>query len=301
MEKCRESDIKKLLSENAAAVETELEKYLKTPDAALETLYSSMRYSALGGGKRIRAFLVMQFCRLFGGMDASAMPFACAIECVHASSLVHDDMPCMDNDDYRRGKLTNHKVYGEDIALLCGDALITKGYELASENAFVEPKAALSATNMLLVCAGALGMMGGQEIDLLGEKKAPDFKLLLKMHDKKTGALMRASALLGCHAAGLYVSSDKRLHDAAKYATGIGLAFQIIDDILDVEGDAALLGKATHADAKEGKTTFLSFMDVAKAREYAKRETEAAIAAISDYPGSDVLCELANYLLERKY
>ena len=112
MEKCREADIKKLLSENAAAVETELEKYLKTPDAALETLYSSMRYSALGGGKRIRAFLVMQFCRLFGGMDASAMPFACAIECVHASSLVHDDMPCMDNDDYRRGKLTNHKVYG---------------------------------------------------------------------------------------------------------------------------------------------------------------------------------------------
>ena len=207
----------------------------------------------------------------------------------------------MDNDDYRRGKLTNHKVYGEDIALLCGDALITKGYELASENAFVEPKAALSATNMLLVCAGALGMMGGQEIDLLGEKKAPDFKLLLKMHDKKTGALMRASARLGCHAAGLYISSDKRLNDAAKYATGIGLAFQIIDDILDVEGDAALLGKATHADAKEGKTTFLSFMDVAKAREYAKRETEAAIAAISGYPGSEVLCELASYLLERKY
>lgn len=294
-------DIKRMLSDNAEAVEAELTKYLKTPDEALETLYSSMRYSALGGGKRIRAFLVMQFCKLFGGIETSAMPFACAIECVHASSLVHDDMPCMDDDDYRRGKLSNHKVYGEDVALLCGDALITKGYELASGNAFVEPKAVLSATNMLLVCAGALGMMGGQEIDLLAEKKTPDFKLLLKMHDKKTGALMRASALLGCHAAGIYATSDKRLGDAAKYATSIGLAFQIIDDILDVEGDEALLGKAIHADAKEGKTTFLSFMSIEKAREYAKRETESAIAAISGYAGSDVLCELAAYLLERKY
>ena len=296
-----ENDMKKLLSENAAKVDAELGKYLATTDTALETLYSSMRYSALGGGKRIRAFLVMQFCRLFGGMDAAALPFACAIECVHASSLVHDDMPCMDNDDYRRGKLTNHKVYGEDIALLCGDALITKGYELASANEFVEPKAALAATNMLLCAAGAAGMMGGQEIDLLGERKAPDFPLLLKMHDKKTGALMRASALLGCHAAGIYAQSDKRLHDAAKYATGIGLAFQITDDILDVTGDAALLGKATHADAKQGKTTFLSFMDIKKAREYAKRETAAAIEAISAYPGNEILCDLANYLLDRQY
>ena len=112
---------------------------------------------------------------------------------------------------------------------------------------------------------------------------------------------MRASALLGCHAAGIYVSTDKRLHDAAKYATGIGLAFQIIDDILDVTGDAALLGKATHADSKQGKTTFLSFMDIEKARDYAKRETEEAIAAISGYTGSEILCELANYLIERQY
>ena len=178
-------DIRTKMSEYAEKVTAELEKYLATPDPDLETLYSSMRYSALSGGKRIRPFLCDAFCRLFGGNAEAAMPFACAIEMVHASSLVHDDMPCMDNDDLRRGKPTNHKVYGEDIALLCGDALITRGYEIAALNRFVSPEAARSAVAMLTRLAGATGMMGGQEIDLLGEKTKPDFPLLLKMHDKK--------------------------------------------------------------------------------------------------------------------
>ena len=140
--------------------------------------------SALAEGKRIRPFLVMEFCRLFGGDARAALPFACAIECVHASSLIHDDMPCMDNDDLRRGKPTNHVVFGEDIALLAGDALITRGYEIAAENTEVAPEIALAATAMLLKNAGAYGMMGGQQIDLWGEKNHVDFPLLLKMHWK---------------------------------------------------------------------------------------------------------------------
>ncbi|MBQ0010677.1 MAG: polyprenyl synthetase family protein [Ruminococcus sp.] len=294
-------DIKTALLENAAKVEQALPAYLETPDPALETLYDAMRYSALGGGKRIRAFLVMEFCRLFGGTEEAALPFACAMECVHASSLIHDDMPCMDNDDYRRGKLTNHKVYGDNIALLAGDALITKGYEIAASNPAVSWASALAGAKTILRYAGGEGMMGGQEIDLLAEKKAPDFPLLLKMHAKKTGALIRASAMLGCHAAGIVNENDSRIADASVYAAGIGLAFQIIDDILDVEGDAAVLGKATHADAKEGKTTFLSFMDVPAARRYAQVETDKAIAAIGEYPGSATLIELARYLLARDH
>lgn len=293
-------NIDSLMREYAQTVTEELEKYLVTPDPALGTLYEAMRYSALSGGKRIRPYLVCRFCRLFGGKDEAALPFSCAIELVHASSLVHDDMPCMDNDDLRRGKPTNHVVFGEDIALLCGDALITRGFEAAASNGHVTIDTALSATKMLTHLAGGVGMMGGQQIDLISEKQKPDFDMLLKMHDKKTGALIRASALLGCHAAGITDESDNRSISAIKYADGIGLAFQIIDDILDVEGDAALLGKATHADDAQGKTTFLSFMPVSEAREYAARLTKEAADAIAQYDGSQELTEFAYYLLERK-
>ena len=293
-------DIAKLLTENTEFIDVYLAKNLETPEKELETLYSSMRYSALSGGKRIRPFLVTEFCRLFGGKTEAAVDFACAIEYVHASSLVHDDMPCMDNDDLRRGKPTNHVVYGEDIALLCGDALITRGYEMAARNKYVSPAAALAATAMLLREAGAVGMMGGQEIDLLSEGKNPDFATLTKMHEKKTGALIKASCLLGAFAAGVTDENDERCKAAAKYAYGIGLAFQIIDDILDVEGDAAVIGKATHADAALGKTTFLSFMSVADARAYAEKLTAEAVEAIACYPGNEILTELANFLLTRK-
>lgn len=294
------NDINKLLKDNSAAVTAELEKYLKTPDPALERLYDSMRYSALSGGKRIRPFLCMEFSRLFGGKDERAMPFACAIELVHASSLVHDDMPCMDNDALRRGIPTNHTVYGEDIALLCGDALITRGFELAAENRRVSSEAARTAASLLTRLAGGIGMMGGQEIDLLCEKHKPDFQLLLKMHAKKTGALMRAAALLGCCAAEITDLNDERCRAAEEYASGIGLAFQIIDDILDVEGDEKTLGKAVHADAALGKTTFLSFMNVNDARAYAEKETEKAIKAIAGFKGAEVLTELARMLEKRE-
>jgi geranylgeranyl diphosphate synthase type II len=237
---------------------------------------------------------------MFGGDVKAALPFACAIECVHATSLIHDDMPCMDDDDLRRGKPTNHIVFGEDVALLAGDAPITKGYELAAENHLVEPKIALSATAMLLKNAGAIGMMGGQQIDLWGETNPVDFALLLKMHAKKTGALIIASAKLGCYAAGILSEDDERMKNAALYAENIGLAFQVIDDILDVTSDDVTLGKRVHADEKLEKTTFLSEMSIEEAFAYAKQKTEIAVKAIEKYENSEILTDFAKYLLERK-
>ena len=292
------TDVEKKLALTAEKVAPYLEKSLATPDPELDTLYSAMRYSALAGGKRIRPHLVLEFCRLFGGDESAALPFAAAIEFVHSSSLIHDDMPCMDNDDYRRGRLTCHKVYGEDIALLAGDALMTKGYETAAKNALVPPASALEAATLLITLAGSEGMMGGQQIDLCSEGKKIDFDTLLKMHALKTGALIRTAALLGCIAAGV-PAGDTRRADAETYAAGVGLAFQIIDDVLDVIGDEKTLGKHTHADAEENKTTFLSFMSVDEAKAYAARETEKAIAAVAKYGGAEHLVALAEYLLER--
>ena len=294
------TELKKRLQNNADLIAMTLPGYLQTDDSDLDLLYESMRYSALAEGKRIRPFLVMEFCRLFGGNDAAALPFACAIECVHASSLIHDDMPCMDNDDLRRGKPTNHIVFGEDIALLAGDALITRGYEIAARNTEVTPEIALAATAMLLKNAGAFGMMGGQQIDLWGEKNKVDFPLLLKMHAKKTGALIRTSALLGGFAAGIQTEDDPRMQDAALYAENIGLAFQVIDDILDATSDNETLGKPVHSDIKQEKTTFLSEMSIEDAFAYAKEKTENAIRAIEKYENNEILVDLAKYLLERK-
>jgi geranylgeranyl diphosphate synthase type II len=294
------TELKKRLADNADLIAKTLPVYLETTDSDLSLLYDSMRYSALAEGKRIRPFLVMEFCRMFGGEEKAALPFACAIECVHASSLIHDDMPCMDNDDLRRGKPTNHIVFGEDIALLAGDALITRGYEIAARNTEVAPEIALAATAMLLKNAGAYGMMGGQQIDLWGEKNKVDFPLLLKMHAKKTGALIRTSALLGGFAAGIATEDDSRMQDAALYAENIGLAFQVIDDILDATSDNETLGKPVHSDVKQEKTTFLSEMSIEDAFAYAKEKTENAIRAIEKYENNEILIDLAQYLLERK-
>ena len=294
------TELKKRLADNADLIAKTLPVYLETTDSDLSLLYDSMRYSALAEGKRIRPFLVMEFCRMFGGEEKAALPFACAIECVHASSLIHDDMPCMDNDDLRRGKPTNHIVFGEDIALLAGDALITRGYEIAARNTEVAPEIALAATAMLLKNAGAYGMMGGQQIDLWGEKNKVDFPLLLKMHAKKTGALIRTSALLGGFAAGIATEDDSRMQDAALYAENIGLAFQVIDDILDATSDNETLGKPVHSDVKQEKTTFLSEMSIEDAFAYAKEKTENAIKAIEKYENHEILVDLAQYLLDRK-
>ncbi len=282
-------------------VDAALPQYLATPEGALATLYDSMRYSATAGGKRIRPFLVFSFCNLFGGEERAALPFAVAIECVHASSLIHDDLPAMDNDDLRRGKPTNHIVFGEDIALLAGDTLMTRGYEIAAENKNVPAQMALLGVRALLRASGGIGMMGGQQIDLMSENREIDFETLLKMHKKKTGALIAVSARLGTLAAGIEEEADPRVMAAVDYAMKIGLAFQIVDDILDVTGDVSTLGKTTNADGAIGKTTFMTFMSVDEARAYAERLTKEAIAAIAPYAGSEMLIDLASYLLNRDH
>jgi geranylgeranyl diphosphate synthase, type II len=270
------------LTNNALNIETALKNYLLKTDTQYGILYDAMRYSVLGGGKRIRPFLTLEFCRLYGGSDEAALPFACAIEMIHTYSLIHDDLPCMDNDDYRRGQLTSHKKFGEANALLAGDALLTYAFEVTVSNKAVSPDTALKAVRILAVNAGTEGMVGGQQLDLLGEHESFDYDMLLRMNSLKTGRLIRAACLLGCLAAG-----QKDTSKALYYAERIGLAFQITDDILD-DGE------------EDNKTTFLTFMSRDKARQTAERLTFEACGILDDTEGSETLRLLALYLLDRK-
>ena len=215
-------------------IEQKLEELLPKEHCRYERLIEAMRYSLLDGGKRVRPTLVLEFCRLCGGDVQAALPFACAVEMIHTYSLIHDDLPCMDNDDLRRGKPSNHKAYGEDTALLAGDGLLTLAFAtmLSPESlAAVGADCAAEAAFQLASAAGIHGMVGGQEIDLRSEGKAISLETLQEMDEKKTGALILASARMGCALAG----ADERQRDAAEhYACAIGLAFQIVDDILYV-------------------------------------------------------------------
>ncbi|MBO5305560.1 MAG: polyprenyl synthetase family protein, partial [Clostridia bacterium] len=264
-------------------------------------LIDAETYSLFGGGKRIRPFLVFEFCRMLGGEERAAAPFACAIEMIHTYSLIHDDLPCMDDDTDRRGRLTCHKMFDEATAVLSGDALLTGAFGVAAGNPYVTPKIARDAAVLLSESAGAHGMVGGQILDMAAEKHSNvSINDVLRLHSLKTGALIRAAARLGCLAAGKSAKDEATLA-ADRYAAGIGLAFQIVDDVLDVEGDPEKLGKATGADAKMNKVTFMNFYSVKEAKAYAAKLTEQAIGAISDMPNHETLCELAEYLLERKY
>lgn len=294
-------DQKTLIDEMRVAAE-ETERYLSATlqdeNTDITLLFESMRYSVMAGGKRIRPFLTLAFCRLFGGEAQVALPLAAAVEMIHTYSLIHDDLPCMDNDDYRRGKLTNHKVYGEAQAILAGDALLTMAFETLSR-APISCEGGVRAVRVLARAAGARGMVGGQVMDIQAETVTPDLATLQRLHEKKTGALISAAAELGCIAAGVE-ENDPRYRAACLYAANIGLAFQIIDDILDQYGNEVLLGKQTGQDEKDGKTTFLSFMNKENAEREASRLTEVAKNAIGQYPGSVLLLELAEMLLIRE-
>ncbi len=281
----------------ASCTEEKMADLLSCRDPDLARLFEGMQYSVQAGGKRIRPFLVCAFSQLFGGEEKIAISFAAAIEMIHTYSLIHDDLPCMDNDDYRRGRLTNHKVYGEAGAILAGDALLTLAFEtLASAPA--TPEICCAAVRCLASAAGAAGMVGGQIMDIHAEEAPPDLPTLRRLHDRKTGALISAAVELGCLSAG--VVDPQVLAACRTYASGIGRAFQIVDDVLDVYGDAKLLGKATGQDAKDGKITYLSYLDQNGAMQEARELTEAAKAAICSYPGSCMLCEFADALLMRK-
>ncbi len=268
-------------------------------DRDIDEVAEAMKYSLYAGGKRIRPYLVLAFCRLFGGSERAALPFAAAVEMIHTFSLIHDDLPCMDNDDMRRGKPTNHKVYGEATALLAGDALALKAFGVAASNKEVSPDTALRAVGALSFAAAEQGMVGGQIMDMYGENHALSLDKLEKLQGLKTGALICVSARLGALAAGI-TDSDERMRNALEYAKGIGLAFQITDDILDVEGDEALLGKPIGSDAENSKSTFLTHMTIDDAKDYARKLTNDAKSAIEEYEGSENLLSLADYLLIRR-
>lgn len=290
------------LSEDVAITEqalTErLEGYEIRQDPYLNGLWQAQNYSLLGGGKRIRASLVLEVCRLLGGSIDAALPFACAIEMIHAYSLVHDDLPCMDDDDLRRGKPTSHKVFGEATAVLVGDSLLTDAFGVASMQP--NPAAALRAVRTLAYAAGSVGMVGGQMMDLMGEHEQLSMEMLLALHRRKTGALICAAVQLGAIAAGCEENTEQ-WRSLTTYAERIGLAFQIIDDILDVTADTALLGKSTGKDQKDNKTTFLTYYTVEEAGMYARCLTDEAIRAVETIDREGVLSALARYLAYRDY
>lgn len=273
------------INENSALIENSMREYLGVKDRSYKCLIDSMQYSAYAGGKRIRPFLTLEFCRMLGGKDSAALPYACAIEMIHTYSLIHDDLPCMDNDDIRRGKPTNHKVFGEATALLAGDSLLTYAFGVAASNSFVTPEKNIEAISLLSQNAGFDGMAGGQMLDLNGEKEKLSETDFLLMNRLKTGCLIKTACLLGCIAAG-YVFGSNEYNVAEKYAENIGIAFQIEDDILDFG-------------TEDNKTTFLSFMTVDEAREKVNSLTLEAKEIISSYDKTGILTAFADYLAIR--
>lgn len=287
-----------ILHRNATMTERAMEKYY-TEDEGLKTLLNAERYSLFAGGKRVRPTLTLEFCRMFGGRDEAALPFACAVEMIHTSSLIHDDLPCMDNDDLRRGKPTNHKVFGEAIALLAGDSLMIGAFEITATNTAVPAEIAAAATAYLAAGVGRYGMVGGQILDMEGEQRSLTLEELLRLHSLKTGALISAACVLGALAAGVSLQ-DRVMEKVITYAENVGLAFQIVDDILDRTGDEKTLGKRVGIDEANEKTTFLTFYSVEEAQFYADRLTAGAIDAIRGLPSSETLVALAGWLAGRK-
>lgn len=285
---------------NSELIDSEIQKiYSALDDPDTDEVRCAELYSLTAGGKRIRAFLVNEFCRACGGSVDNSLKFALAVEMVHTFSLIHDDLPCMDDDDLRRGKPTSHKVFGEATALLAGDSLSVRAFQTIAETEYIDAKLLIDAVSVLANAVASEGMIGGQIIDMRGERESLDFETLLKLHSKKTGALIMASAKLGCLAAGVD-PSDARYRAAERYASAIGLAFQIIDDILDATADAETLGKNTGVDATRNKTTFLSFMSIEEASNYAAKLTEDAKKELDIFENSAKLADLADYLLVRK-
>jgi geranylgeranyl diphosphate synthase type II len=290
-------DLQAYLKARAAQVEAALATTLPPgPDRLLE----AMRYSLLGGGKRLRPVLAMAAAEWVGADPTDVMPFACALEYIHTYSLIHDDLPCMDDDDYRRGRLTNHKVYGEAIATLAGDALLTHAFALVVQQAQrpgANPVAVLETLQELAVAAGAAGMVGGQVEDLLWEGRNADLAQLQHIHALKTGALFRAALVGGGRLAG---ATPQQLAALRTYAEHFGLAFQITDDILDVVGDSAKLGKSTGSDERKQKSTYVRHLGLAGARERAAAEVAAAVAALGDGERGAALRSLAHYIIMRE-
>ena len=258
-----------------------------------QKLFEAMRYSLLAGGKRLRPLLVLEFCRICGGDPEKALPFAAAVEMIHTYSLIHDDLPCMDDDDFRRGNPTNHKVYGEAVAVLAGDALLTAAFSYLAK-ADLPADSRIQAVEILSNCAGELGMVGGQILDIESEIRQCTAQEVIDMLSRKTGAFIRSACLLGVVAAG---GSQEQFNGAAGYASHLGLAFQIRDDMLDVIGDANQLGKAVGSDAV--KNTFVQLYGIETCDHMVQEHTQKAVDALVIFEDAKYLQWLAQSLVNR--
>lgn len=288
-----ESDIEWIERELQHCCRTKLET---NPQAKV---LEAMRYSLEAGGKRIRPLLVLAFCRACGGDVQKALKPALAIEMIHTYSLIHDDLPAMDDDDYRRGRLSCHKAFDEATAILAGDALNVLPFELLSTDTTLPAETRVSLIAELANAAGAEGMIGGQVIDIANETRTDvDQNNLVNMYAHKTGALIRVACTMGCMVAG---ANDKMLTAATEYAQRLGLAFQIVDDILDVTGTPELLGKPIGSDAAHHKTTFVTLLGLEGAKAEASRLTEEALRLLEDIPEHQFLTDLTEALLNRNY
>lgn len=290
--------IDSLLKDYQAKLDSRFDILLSENGQLYDEVISACRYSVINGGKRIRPVLLLEFYKLCGGEFDCAYNFACALEMIHSYSLVHDDLPCMDNDDLRRGKPSCHKAYGESTALLCGDALLTEAFAVASKTLGLPPERIVKALAHLASSAGINGMIGGQVIDM-SDNSAEDDDVLFEMYRLKTGALLKTACAIGCILAG---ADDEHVLIAEKFGEKLGIAFQIIDDILDEISDSKTLGKTTGSDEKNNKDTIFVRLGVQYCRELAKKYTDEAFECLNSFDGdTSTLKALASYLLERSY
>ena len=293
-------NLQRYLEERSQLVDRALARLLPQNGTLPRTLDKAMRYSLFSGGKRVRPILALASGEAVGATMARVMPFACALEMIHSYSLIHDDLPAMDDDDLRRGKPTNHVVFGEGMAILAGDGLLTEAFRVMAEGSLrpgVDRPAALRAIREVAAGAGAIGMVGGQVADLEAEGKKPTRTLVEYIHARKTAALLRAAvrvgALVGEASPGQFACLDR-------YGAAIGLAFQVADDILDVEGGTAKTGKREGRDAKLQKATYPAAVGIAKARQRARELLDAALAALKPFDQSaEPLRQIARFVVER--
>lgn len=297
-------DIKRYLQEKKETVDSALERYFPKEVEFPTSLHKAIRYSLFAGGKRIRPILSIAAFEAAGGKGNGILPFACALEMIHTYSLIHDDLPAMDDDDYRRGKPTCHKVFGEAIAILAGDGLLTEAFKLMTDRTtwdhlFCDERVVLDMIHEVAQAAGASGLVGGQVADIESEEKEVDLPTLQYIHTHKTGALILVSIQIGGRLGG---AQEDTLKAFIRYGERIGLAFQIADDILNVEGKASLLGKHTGSDLFKGKATYPSLFGLEESKRRGKELVELAVQALSPFgPEADPLREIAHFIIAREY
>lgn len=295
-------NIKEYLNEMRLLVDSSLDRYIPSQNTYPPDIYNSMRYSLLAGGKRLRPILVMASAETVGGKRDDVLPFACAIEMIHTYTLIHDDLPAIDNDDFRRGKPTNHKKFGEAVAILAGDALLTMAFQMMSDVRSmpkINPSAILRAINEVARAVGASGTIGGQVVDIQYSGKKPHIPTLEYIHTHKTGEMIlsavRAGAILsGCE--------DDDLNALTKYGENIGLAFQVVDDILDVEGESEVMGKTAGSDERMKKVTYPSVFGLAESKKIASRLIDNSMKSLEMFGDrAEVLKDIAEYIIARRF